>query len=783
MDRERVRELENQCIQEQAPTCTAACPIHVDARGLIDCIRKQDFTAAFTIFSRFVPFPRIIGRICDHPCEPECKRREIGDSILINALERACVEYSAKRSKGATFSSRKSARIAVVGGGLSGLTAAFDLLTKGYGVVLFEAGDRLAGRLRDLGEANLPRQCIDEDLAVFENPAVEVRLNTRVGGAQTGPALSALIEEFDAVYLGVGPAGADCFDRDLTLTDDGRIAIEELTFATSDPKVFAGGSQRYRFPAYSPITSIHDGRYAVLSIERFLQKASLSANRDQQGPFRTKLVTSLKGIAPAAAVPPAEPRQGYTREEAIEEAKRCIHCECLECVKVCEYLAFYKSYPRRYIRELYNNYSIVLGNHLANPLMNSCALCGLCGAVCPENLDMGKYCLETRQGMVEKGKMPPSVHAFALRDMAFSTGEHFALARHEPGRETSTHVFFPGCQLSASSPGQVFRIYEHLRQSIAGGVGLILNCCGAPAEWGGRKELFENTLGAVLEQWEDLGSPRIITACSSCYRMFKDHAPAAIVESLWTVLDRVGLPPSATRTVSAPVAVHDACSTRYEEDIQNGVRNLLGKLGVEVAELENSRSLTTCCGYGGHMAFANPEIARKVVERRIHDSEADYVTYCAMCRDNFAARGKRALHLLDLICAGESNDPAARRGPVYSQRHENRARLKTRMLRELWGETVASEESSDMIELRISDETRKLLDERRVLDEDIREVLGFVEKGTGNKLLNKSNGHFLAHHKPVSVTYWVEYSIAPDGAFIIHNAYSHRMEISEDPKP
>ena len=119
---------------------------------------------------------------------------------LINALERACVDYSTKRSGGATFSSRKSARIAVVGGGLSGLTAAFDLITKGFQVVLFEAGSQLAGRLRELGEEKLPQQWIDEDLAVLENVLVEVRLNTPVGGhAQTGPGLSAVIEDPNGV--------------------------------------------------------------------------------------------------------------------------------------------------------------------------------------------------------------------------------------------------------------------------------------------------------------------------------------------------------------------------------------------------------------------------------------------------------------------------------------------------------------------------------------------------------------------------------------------------------
>jgi len=782
MDRQRVRERENQCIQEQPPTCTAACPIHVDARGMIEGIGKQDFSAAFAIFNRFVPFPRIISRICDHPCEPECLRHELGGAIRINALERACVDYSTKKPACVTYSAKKSTRIAVVGGGLSGLTAAFDLITKGYQVVLFEATGQLAGRLRELGEESLPQQLIDEDLAALQSLPVEVRLNTRVGGyAQTGPSLSAVIEEFDAVYLGVGPDSAAYLENELTLEAGERIAIEPLTFATSHPKVFAGGSQRYSRDkdndganGFSPITSVHDGRYAVLSIERFLQKASLSANRDQQGPFKTKLFTTTKGIEPAATVPMTDPSQGYSREEAVGEAKRCLHCECLECVKVCEYLAHFKSYPKRYIRELYNNYCIVLGMHPSNKLMNSCALCDLCTTVCPENLSMGGFVLETRQAMVEIGKMPPSVHAFALRDLAFSTSEQFTLARHQPGHQSSRYLFFPGCQLSASSPGQVFDIYQHLQQSIAGGVGLMLGCCGAPADWAGRKDLFGETLAAIQKQWEELGSPQVITACSSCYRMFKDHAPSMPVESLWTVLDRVGLPASAAPASSTLVAIHDACTTRHENEIQDSVRHLLGKLGVEISELKDNRSLTTCCGYGGLMSLANPEVAGKVVQRRIHDSEADYLTYCAMCRDNFAAKGKRTFHLLDLICGSSNGDAAQRKGPGYSQRHENRARLKSRVRRELWGENVVDE--ADPIQLILSPEVLQIMEKRMVLAEDIRKVIAHAE-ATGEKMEDTATGRLLASYRPIAVTYWVEYSVRETG-FEIHNVYSHRMEVS-----
>jgi Fe-S oxidoreductase len=163
-------------------------------------------------------------------------------------------------------------------------------------------------------------------------------------------------------------------------------------------------------------------------------------------------------------------------------------------VKACEYLAHYGSYPKRYVRQIYNNDCVVMGARMLNRMVNSCALCGLCETVCPEKTGMGEVVREARQSLVKKGKMPPSAHDFALRDMAFSGSEHFALARHAPGQRSSGALFFPGCQLCSSSPDHVARIYEHLLQRIPGGVGLHLGCCGAPADWAGRQDLFREAL-------------------------------------------------------------------------------------------------------------------------------------------------------------------------------------------------------------------------------------------------------------------------------------------------
>ena len=388
---------------------------------MVECVSKGDLSGGLALFASSIPFPRIISRTCNRPCENACKRLEAGESIQVNALERACVDLADKRPSPPRSLPRKGKRVAVVGAGLSGLTAAVDLAKKGYQVVVLEASARPGGRIHALPEQVLSRQALDADFEVLQHLGVEVRYDSPVGNAEGSCVrFDALTGDFDAVYLGPGPGSVDRLLLGLELGAEGRIRLDPVTFATSHPKVFAGGGQRQGAAAYSSITSLQDGRYAALSIDRFLQKASLTGSREQQGSYSSRLFTSTKGVEPLPAIRPADPPRGYTQAEAEEEARRCLSCQCLECVKACEYLAHYGSYPKRYVRQIYNNDCIVYGGRPLNRMVNSCALCGLCEAVCPEKLSMGEVVREARQSLVAKGKMPPSAHEFALRDMAFS---------------------------------------------------------------------------------------------------------------------------------------------------------------------------------------------------------------------------------------------------------------------------------------------------------------------------------------------------------------------------
>jgi Fe-S oxidoreductase len=805
MEKNELMEWEEKCIQEEPPECTASCPLHIDVRLFVKNIGLGDWDAAFRVLSKAMPFPGILGRICDHPCELKCKRSEVEEPIAVGALERKCVNnvYGKKKVQ---LLPKKDTRIAVIGAGLAGLTTAMELLKKGFFVTLLENSTRLGGTLWDIPEALLPREILLEELAVLETLQAEIRFSVALDAEM----FEIIHREFDAVFLD----RESVFALDLPLQRDskGLLAIDPVTGAANREGVFAGGGTS-RLGPYSPVYETLAGKKGALSIERFLQKSKIDHARENEGPFTTRLVTRTEGIAQIPRVQPADCIAGFSDEEARLEASRCIQCECLECVKVCLYLERYRAYPKKYAREIFNNEHVLYGSsRTKNLFTNSCTTCGLCETVCPNNFHMGELCLQARRTLFERDLMPPSFHEFALQDMAHSTGEQFTVCRHEPGKTASAYLYFPSCQLCATSPGEVLSSYRYLQEKLPGGVGIMLRCCGAPAHWAGRDELFKESVEEIRNEWQQLGKPRLITACSTCAGILAEQLPDMTIRSIWETLEECGLPTEnnsfAAVLKGSTVSVVDPCHARHAPGTRESVRRIVTALGFAQQELPLSGDHAECCGFGGLQFNANPKLADDGIVHRVKqppvsaqtfkvpdgwfrtkllpDSdtayyrtkvyEHDYLAYCAMCRDNLAAAGKRTAHLLELIFPNAAGaDPASRGAISWSERRENRVAVKEAVLRG-WGEDSAKVSAEhESITLQMTEEVFRAIDRRRILKDDIRKVINHAEK-TGNKLQNKETGNYLAYCQPENVTFWVEYSLAGD-MFCIHNAYCHRMKI------
>lgn len=745
MDSYGVFEQKSSCIQDEMPFCTDACPAGLEVKAFLRRVAKGDLDSAYRFYQKTVLFADILCRVCAAPCQSACLRQRLDEPVSIRALERACAAHAgAKRPE--LFAARPRAqRVAVVGGGLCGLTCAVVLARKGYPVELYERENRLGGRLWGLERAILPAEVIEQELAaLLEGLPVTVHLSSAVAEEN--------LPRADAVLLATGTGEP----------------LEWESCATDTPGLFAAG----RAQLWQPLEAMLRGKVAARSIERYFQGVPLLGEGEREGRVPTRLHTPLTGEEPR--LPAVQPGDGrcYTRAEAMEEAGRCLQCECMACVKTCDFMQHYQRYPKHYINDAQQSLRTLksLQAKLAARQTNSCNLCGLCKERCPSGVDMGQVYMHSRRLMLQYNNLPAAFHDFWLRDMAFSQSEQAALSRPQPGYGVCSYLLFPGCQMGGADLHYVTDVYGHLTERLDGGVALELGCCGAPAEWGGYHGLTEQTVGDFKARWQGLGRPKVILACPTCQKQFARYHPEVETLCLWEMFLQTGLPPQAERN-AGPLAVFDPCASRYIPQTQAAVRHLLEQMGARVEELPNHGRYAQCCGYGGLTYGANPELTVQIVRRRAEQSSLDYVTYCTNCRDTFAYVRKGSWHMLDLLFGRRTG---RERAPVsLSQKRENRRTLKTRLLREIWGEDSMPETRVEM-HLQVAPALQRKLDERLILLEEVEAVIRQAEE-SGVKL-RKADGHLAAHLRLGIITYWVEYETSA-GGFVLHNAYSHRMQL------
>ena len=130
MNLEKLLAKQELCINDNPPSCLATCPIHVDVKGFIEQVQKGDFEEAYKILQKRMPMAKVISRVCDHPCESVCVRKDKGGSISINNLEKAIVEYGKNLKKRSLPIPDNNKKVAIIGGGISGLTCGIDLRKK-----------------------------------------------------------------------------------------------------------------------------------------------------------------------------------------------------------------------------------------------------------------------------------------------------------------------------------------------------------------------------------------------------------------------------------------------------------------------------------------------------------------------------------------------------------------------------------------------------------------------------------------------------------------------------
>jgi NADPH-dependent glutamate synthase beta subunit-like oxidoreductase len=189
--------------------CQWACPAHTPVPEYIRLIADGRYADAYMVNWTSNVFPGILGRTCDRPCEPACRRGRVEkEPVAICRLKRVAADYKGDVSgrMPAAATSRNGKRVALVGAGPASLTVARDLLPLGYEVVIYDGDKRAGGMIRSqIPRFRLPESVIDEEVGYITALAPELRLGTRVDS------LKALLGEgYDAIFVGSGaPRGRD----------------------------------------------------------------------------------------------------------------------------------------------------------------------------------------------------------------------------------------------------------------------------------------------------------------------------------------------------------------------------------------------------------------------------------------------------------------------------------------------------------------------------------------------------------------------------------------------
>ncbi|MCE5195894.1 MAG: NAD(P)-binding protein [Negativicutes bacterium] len=725
------------CLREEPPFCSCACPFGLDVRDLISRLQRGSFNSAYRLFQNTVGFPAIVAQVCHRPCAAACIRKEKDEAVLLGKLEQAAVAYAANRRPNQYQLPAKGKKIAIIGAGPGGLACALRLTARKYEVVLYEKTNRIGGCLWDL---LLPEQFLAEFELQLMYERYELKLNCEINDLATLTA--------DAIYIATGPEG-------------NRFGFCGAAGASRQDGIFLGGGEQ-------PADAIATGLRMAGVIEAYLKTGLM---RQPETRKTTRLVMDAAAIPFA---PPAVTDGPLTRDQAVQEAGRCLKCQCDACLKHCDLMRYYGKSPGRIEEEVEVTIhpGTLDGNGtVATRLIASCNHCDVCKNVCPQGIDTGAFLLQSQRSMQEKGAMPWPFHDFWLRDLEFSNGADCALVRPAAPGERSSYFFFPGCRLGGSDPRYVTESYRYLL-SVEPETAIFTGCCGAPALWAGDQALLQSTIEQIRRQWLDLGRPIAVFACVSCRNIFRQFLPEIESRMLYQVMEQHGFQPPVTAAETARLAVFDPCQSEDDPELHRAVRVLTEKAGCRIAD---EAELPLCCGWGGQVSIANPPYFAQVVRDRAARSELPYLTYCANCRDVFAGAGKPAYHLLDLLFAlnrHTGREAAYRRAPTASESRQNRRLLKKTLLHEFFKEEAPM--SENRLPLRLSPQTAEKLQRDLILLEDVEAVIRHCE-ASGEKALDES-GLCFGHLQIGQMTFWVAYRPTADG-FCLENAYCHRMSL------
>jgi ferredoxin len=330
--------------------CHFACPAHMDVPGMLRQIAASRPREAIATVKRDIALPAVLGRICPKPCEKGCRRAGADGSVAVCQLKRFVADQDLATGEPYVppCDPATGRRVAVIGGGPSGLSAAYYLAQRGHACTLFDDQPQPGGRLRnEPAPGELPHDVLDAEVAALLRVGIELRSATRVDAAL----FQRIRAEFQAVLVACGARGKDEAAAWGLHVGPRGIPVNRETYETNLPGVFAvGNAIRTKGLA---VRSVADGKEAAQAMHQFLSGGPVTGVEKPFSVRRGRLEEDeLRAFVSCASLEGRKeaPAAGYVEDQAALQAGRCLHCDCagLESCKLRLYAAQYGADPGRY---------------------------------------------------------------------------------------------------------------------------------------------------------------------------------------------------------------------------------------------------------------------------------------------------------------------------------------------------------------------------------------------------------------------------------------------------